>query len=75
MNTNNNKQNTAAVGLSKLIKPALNFAVKGNFEYQCCQPCWNFSLGYCINKKGSFKKVFCQKTNPLDLKLENNSLK
>jgi len=26
MNTNNNKQNTAAVGLSKLIKPALNFA-------------------------------------------------
>ena len=26
MNTNNNNQNTAAVGLSKLIKPALNFA-------------------------------------------------
>ena len=26
MSTNNNKQNTAAVGLSKLIKPALNFA-------------------------------------------------
>ena len=61
MNTNNNKQNTAAVGLSKLIKPALNFAVKGNFEFQCCNLVGIFHWDTVLISKGVLKKYSVKK--------------
>ena len=61
MNTNNNKQNTAAVGLSKLIKPALNFAVKVILNTNVVNLVGIFHWDTVLIRKGVLKKYSVKK--------------